>query len=59
MSRRVSTHNRLIPVSDLRIIVEESNTCGAEFVIYSLLELYMRRGYKVVFIASANSYAHY
>jgi hypothetical protein len=27
---------------DLKILVEESNTCSGEFVIYSLVELYQR-----------------
>ena len=40
-------------------MVEESNGCGAEFVIYSLLELYLRNNYKVVFLAAANSFPHY
>ena len=44
---------------DQRILVEDSNTCGGEFVIYSLLELFLRHQTKVVFIAASNSYPHY
>jgi hypothetical protein len=28
---------------DLKILVEDSNSCTGEFAIYSLVELYMRR----------------
>ena len=41
------------------MLIEESNSCGAEFVIYSVLEFYLRNNYKVVFLATANSFAHY
>ena len=41
------------------LLIEESNTCGGEFVIYSLLELFLRNQTKVIFVASANSYQHY
>lgn len=43
---------------DQRILVEESNTCSGEFLIHSLLELYLRNGYKVVLVSAANPYAH-
>ena len=45
--------------SDQRILVEDSNTCGGEFVVYSLLEQFLRKNYKVVFVAAANSFPHY
>ena len=42
-----------------KIIVEDSNACTAEWVNYSLLELYLRAEIKVVMIASQQSYFHY
>jgi len=44
---------------DLKLLVEESNTCGNEFVIYSLLELFLRHNQKVVFVGAANTFHHY
>jgi Elongation complex protein 6 len=41
------------------VLVEEGNFAQGDFVIYSLLELYLRSAHKVVFIASSQSFAHY
>ena len=39
--------------------MEESISCSAEFVIHSLIELYLRNDYKVVLVAAVNPFAHY
>lgn len=44
---------------DLRVLIEESNTCGGEFVLCSLLELLLRQNVKVVFVGVQNSFTHY
>lgn len=41
------------------MLVEEGNFAQGDFVIYSLLELYLRSANKVVFIGSSQSFAHY
>lgn len=44
---------------DSTVLVEEGNYSQGDFVIYSLLELYLRCSEKVVFVASQQSFAHY
>ena len=42
------------------MLIEESNACSGDFVIYSLLDMYLRgKTNKVIFVASANSFHHY
>lgn len=44
---------------DLRLLIEESNTAGGEFVVCSVLELFLRQSQKVVFVGAQNSFSHY
>ncbi|CDW83780.1 elongator protein 6 [Stylonychia lemnae] len=47
-------------IVDHKIIVEDSNACTGEFVIYSLLELYLRnQNNGVIFVAASQSFSHY
>jgi hypothetical protein len=44
---------------ELKVVVEDGSMQSGEFLVLSLLELFIRAQRKVVFVASANSYAHY
>ena len=46
----------------MKILVEDSNSCTGEFVIYSLIEMFLRRTStpgNVVFVAATQSFTHY
>ena len=49
----------LDPKKPMKILMEDCNACGGEFIIYSLLELYLRENTKVAFVASQHFYPHY
>jgi len=57
--------NQLIPGFELRveeptkILIEDCNSASGDFVLYSLMELYLRSQAKVLFIGAANSFHHY
>ena len=57
--------NQLIPGFELRvdqptrILIEDCNSASGDFVLYSLIELYLRSNSKVLFIGAANSFHHY
>ena len=47
---------------DLKLLVEDSNACTGEFVIYSVLELFLRRQTSpanVIFVGAMQSFSHY
>jgi len=52
-------------VIGLKLLVEDSNACTGEFVLYSLLELFMRQqqasptDYGILFIGATQSFRHY
>ena len=46
-------------ILDLKIIIEDSSLHPGEFMVLSLLELFIRAQRKIVFVASANSFDHY
>jgi len=47
-------------ITDECLLIEDSNACSGEFLICSLLELYLRDSKNgIVFIASVNSFDHY
>jgi hypothetical protein len=51
----------------LKLLVEDSNSCTGEFMLYSLLELFMRQqqsatpdnAYGILFIGATQSFSHY
>jgi len=46
----------------MKILVEDSNSCTGEFVVYSLIEMFLRRTTtpgNVVFVGAAQSFSHY
>jgi hypothetical protein len=50
----------VIALIGLKMIVEDSNTCSGDFVIYSLLELYLiNQNNSIVFIGASQSFSHY
>jgi hypothetical protein len=47
---------------DLKLLIEDSNACTGEFVIYSVLELFLRRQTSpanVIFVGAMQSFSHY
>ena len=43
-----------------KVLIEDSNACSAEWVVYSLLEPYLRdETIKIIFVASQQFYSHY
>ena len=47
---------------DLKLLIEDSNACTGEFIIYSVLELFLRRQTSpanVIFVGAMQSFSHY
>lgn len=48
--------------SNLKLLIEDSNACTGEFVIYCVLELFLRRQTSpanVIFVGAMQSFSHY
>ncbi len=56
------TQSKRMNTLGMKILVEDSNSCTGEFVIYSLIEMFLRRTStpgNVVFVAATQSFTHY